>query len=560
MLLNLHIENIAIIEKIDIEFSGGFNVLTGQTGAGKSIIIDSISLLTGSKSSKDLIGPFGNTALVSAVFSHFTKQQLDSFSECGVFPDDDNNIVITRKITTDGRGIAKINGVNVPSSTLKSISRMLVNIHGQHDGSKILDPSSHIEYLDEFADSSFLLEKYRKEYETVKEIRKKLDKLFEIKNKKVDLEAALKFKIDELEKADIKPGEYAELKNARSTALNSAAISKCLYDCDQLLNSDDSCILDSMSEVIGQLASVKEFYDKVTDTLDKAETIKAELDEISAEIESLLSEHQDFGYTPEYIEDRMYTLERIIARYGSEENAAQSLDQLKAELSQLENNDAETEKTQQQYLSCLTVLETLAHELSQHRIKAAEKLSDTICRQLKELDMPQVKFKVSIKRNVNERGGNKYTANGYDSIEFLLSANEGMQLRPLYKIASGGELSRIMLCIKSTLNDEKSYSSAMIYDEIDTGVSGSTASKIGKKLKSFAENRQVFCITHLAQIAALADHHYKVEKITENSMTRSIVYELDQSQRREEIARIMGGVNITEQMLKSADELITGAE
>ncbi len=556
MLLNLHIENIAIIEKIDIDFSVGFNVLTGETGAGKSIIIDSIGLLTGAKSSKDLIGPFGDTAMVSAVFTRFTNQQLKAFSDQGVFPDDDNNIIVTRKIGTDGRGIAKINGVSVTSSTLKNISRLLVNIHGQHDGSKILDPSSHIEYLDEFANSRDLLEKYRDQYESVKKIRKKLDRLIEIKNKKEDLGAALNFKINELENANIKPGEYNTLKNARDAALNSAAISKCLYNCDRLLSGDEGCITDNIAAVVNELAGIKDVCAKISETLLKIENIKAELDDVCADVESLLSEQEQSGYTPEYIEDRMYTLERIISRYKSEENAVASLDKFKNELAELEYNDIEIEKTQQKYRSSLSVLELMAHDLSQHRLKAAEKLSSTICSQLRELDMPQVKFKVSITRNMNDRGGNKYTANGYDSVEFLLSANEGSQLKPLSKIASGGELSRIMLCIKSTLNDDKFDSSAVIYDEIDTGVSGSTAQKIGRKLKSFADNRQVFCITHLAQIAAMADHHYKVIKTTKNSLTRSSVYQLSDSQRREEIARIMGGVDITEQLLKTADELI----
>lgn len=560
MLLSLHIENIAIIEKSDIDFSDGFNVLTGETGAGKSIIIDSINLLMGSKSSKELIGPYNSYALVSAVFTEFTEKQAKMLEEIGIIPDDDGNIIISRKITGDGRNITKINGCGTTVSALKEAAALLVSIHGQHDGVRILDPDTHLEYLDEFCKIEPYISDYREKYESVKKIRKNLDKLNEIKNKKADIQSALMFKIDELERADLKPGEYEKLKNARVSAQNSALIANALYNSEELLSRNDDSILSMLGAVTQELGRITDVLPGADKPLRLLSGIKAELEEAAASVSELLSEHEESEYTPDYIESRLFSLESIIKKYSGEQNAIDALAQYKNELAALDDNDAELEQAAAEYKSSLKDLEALAHKLSEIRKTAAEKLANDICFQLRELDMPQVKFEVRVTRNTNSRGGYKYTANGYDCVEFLASANLGLEPKPISKIASGGELSRIMLCLKNTLNGSTSDCSSIIYDEIDTGVSGSTAQKIGRKLKSSAQNKQVFCVTHLAQIAAMADHHYKVEKVTDNSKTYSKIRLLTDDERKIEVARIMGGVEITDQLIKTADELINSVK
>ena len=560
MLLSLHIENIAIIDKSDIDFYNGFNVLTGETGAGKSIIIDSIALLTGVKSSKELIGPYGTAAVVSAVFTDFTDGQKEGLANLGITPDEDGNVIIFRRISGDGRNIAKINDAAVSVTALKEVALLLVSIHGQHDGSKILEPQSHIVYLDEYCGIEQQLENYRKKYESVKKLRNKLDSLTEIKNQKDELESALKFKIGELENANINIGEYEKLKSARTSAQNSAVISKARYLTDNVLAQDENCVLNGVSSAVAELEKILDICPSVSKSLDILKNVKAQIEEAAFAVGELVLDHEESEYSPEYIESRLYTIENIIRKYFSEENAAHMLKQYKAELDSLADNEFELERAASEYKKSLSELEECAQTLSQLRSSGANKLSENICAQLKELDMPNVKFEVSITRSKNMRGGNKYSVNGYDRVEFLISANTGLKPRPISKIASGGELSRIMLCLKSTLNNAKTDCSTVIYDEIDSGVSGSTAQKIGYKLKNFSKDKQVFCITHLAQIAAMADHHYRVQKKTEGLNTRSDIQLLSEDERRAEIARIMGGIDITDQLLKTADELIKSAK
>ncbi|MBP3481438.1 MAG: DNA repair protein RecN [Clostridia bacterium] len=556
MLLSLHIENIAIIDKSDIDFCDGFNVLTGETGAGKSIIIDSIALLTGVKSSKELIGSYGSAAIVSAVFTDLTDGQKEGLSQLGITPDDDGNVIIFRRIAGDGRNLTKINGTAVTVTALKEAAVLLVSIHGQHDGTKILEPQSHISYLDEYCGIEPQLEEYRSRYESVKKLRNRLDRLTEIKNQRDELEAALKFKIGELENANINVGEYEKLKSIRTSAQNSAVISKALYLTDSILTQDENCISDGVSSAVGELERIKDIFPSVSKPLEILKNVKAQIEDAALAVSELVLEHEESEYSPEYIENRLYTIENIMRKYSSEANAADMLKKYKAELDLLADNEFELEAAASEYKQSLSELEKYAQTLSRLRSDGAKKLSENICAQLKELDMPNVKFEVSITRNRNTRGGNKYTVNGYDSVEFLIAANIGLKPRPISKIASGGELSRIMLCLKSTLNSKKTDCSTVIYDEIDSGVSGSTAQKIGYKLKNFSKDKQVFCITHLAQIAAMADHHYKVWKRTEGSNTRSDIRLLSEQERRTEVARIMGGIDITDQLLKSADELI----
>lgn len=560
MLLNLHIENIAIISKSDIDFTCGFNVLTGETGAGKSIIIDSINLLLGNKSSREMISTGKDFAFVSAVFCDFNSTQKNLLSSYDITPDDDGNVIVSRKITKDGRSVSKINGQNVTVSVLKNISPVLVNIFGQHDGSKILDASTHIDYLDSYCKSDNLIEDYRIIYQQVKESRNKIQQLTDIKNSKEQLEQTLKFQINELESANLQVGEYDKLKLARASAQHSALISEALFNSQSILSNDNGGVLSDISNLTSELKKLDGILSGIEDTLKDLNSVEAVLQDVSSFVSDKVSDIDENTYSVEYIEERLYTIEKMLSRYGSEQNAIEKLAELKEQLDKINDNEAELSNAAEEYNAFLKKLNESAEKLSSLRKKGAAALSKEITSQLCELDMPSVKFCINVNKNTNSRGGTKYTSIGFDDVEFLVSANAGQDPKPIAKIASGGELSRIMLCIKSSLAANDFDCDTYIYDEVDSGVSGATAQKIGAKLKKSAKNKQVFCITHLAQIAAMADSHYKVEKVTQDGVTNSTVTLLGNRDRAKEIARIMGGVEITEQLYKSAQELIDNSK
>ncbi len=560
MLLSLHIENIAIIEKTDIDFSCGFNVLTGETGAGKSIIIDSINFLLGNKSAKNLIRSGQDYAFVSAVFTEFNDYQKNILKNNDIFPDDDGNIIISRKISADGRSYSKINGCAVSVANLKNISGVFINIHGQHDGSKILNSASHIDFLDEYCCDYKLIEEYRSQYEYVKNVRNHITKLSEIKDSKQQLEETLIYKINEIEQCNLKVGELEKLKSLSVVANNGAKILNSLQNCDNLLSNEERGVSDSVASLISEFEILGNFFDDSNALVEIIKNIKAELDDVSEYINKKLDEYEDFNLSPDFIEGRIYQIEKILSKYSDEQNALNKLKEYKEQLNKLEDNEYELEQAYAEYKTAILKLEQKATKLSEIRQKYAKKLSGEISVQLKELDMPNVKFSVDVSRNVNSRGGNKYTQIGFDCVEFLISPNAGQDLKPLSKIASGGELSRIMLCLKTVLSGDNEECNTIIFDEVDSGVSGSTAQKIGIKLKKAAKDKQVFSITHLAQIAALADYHYKVEKNTDSEVTTSKIKLLDENERVGEVARIMGGVEITPQIIESAKELINNSK
>jgi len=556
MLLNLHIENVAIISKSDIDFYSGFNVLTGETGAGKSIIIDSINLLLGNKGSRELISTGKDFAFVSATFFGFNSLQTELLKSFDVVPDEEGNIVVSRKITKDGRNISKINGQNVTVSVLKGISSVLVNIFGQHDGTKILDPSTHVEYLDSYCKNNELIDEYKAIYNKVKTARSKIQQLNEVKNSKEQLQQTLQFQISELETADIKPGEYEKLKLARASAQHSAVISEALYNSQELLSNDNGGLITDLSNLVAELKKLEGIVEGANDTLNELKSVEAVLQDVSYFVGDKISNMDENSYSLEYIEQRLYTIEKIISKYNSEQDALTKLEELKEQLDKINDNENELANAVDEYNELLKKLNSSAQKISVSRKNGAEKLCKEISEQLCELDMPNVVFCIDVNKNTNSRGGTKYTTIGFDTVEFLVSANAGQQPKPIAKIASGGELSRIMLCLKSSLAANDVDCDTYIYDEVDSGVSGATAQKIGLKLKKSAENKQVFCITHLAQIAALADNHYKVEKLIRDGVTNSDISLLDSENRATEIARIMGGVEITEQLYRSAKELI----
>ena len=549
MLKFLHIENIAVIEQTDIEFKSGFNVLTGETGAGKSILIDAINAVLGERTSKDLIRTGCDSALVSAVFGDLNHQTVNALNDNDITPDDDGNIVITRKLSLTGKGIIKINNIPVTATVLKEIAKNLINIHGQHDNQFLLDPNMHLSYIDAIAENSQLIDEYYAEFKELNKIRKELVALQmdeDEKARKLDL---LKYQISELEQAGIKVGEIADLKEKLAISQNIEKTINSLKGIDYLLSGTDDTD-GAVTQINNSLKLLKNIQGNNFDNsfLKLNEALTA-IEDARAEIDSFLSNTEYSDLDPDKISARLDLLSRLMVKYGnSEEKMLEYLDNANAELEKIafsENRISELAILLDQSKNRLV---EKGETLSQSRTAAALDFSNKVCGILEYLNMPNVKFSAAITQG-------KYTKNGCDSAEFLISANAGETLKPLHKIASGGELSRVMLSIKSVLLDKDNVGT-MIFDEIDTGISGITAGKVATQLKNVATKRQVICVTHLAQIAAVANEHLLIEKTVKENHTFTKVTALDYEQKIGEIARIMSGTNITENLYNSAKELL----
>ena len=544
MLKFLHIENIAVIEQSDIEFKNGFNVLTGETGAGKSIVIDAINAVLGERTSKDLIRNGCENAVVSAVFGELDDTVSEKLKEYGIIPDEDGNIIITRKLSLTGKGYIKINNIPFTAGVLKEIGKLLLNIHGQHDNQALLDPEKHLLFVDAVADNKVILEEYYKEFKNLNSIRKELQSL-EIdedqKQRKIDL---LKYQINEIESANITIGEYDELKKKLQIADNFEKTYKAYNNSDILLNGneDNDGAVTLIQNVIKLLNSVNANTDKLNEAL-------VILEDAKSEISHFLGNQEFLNVNPDEINQRLDLITRLMLKYGSgEEEILRFLENAQTELENISFSEKRiAELSEQLDLSTNRLIE-LAEKLTKSRKAAAEKFQKNVTDVLKYLNMPNVKFFVDFKKG-------RYTKIGCDVCEFMISANDGETPKPLHKIASGGELSRVMLSIKSVLLDKDTVGT-MIFDEIDTGISGFAAGKVGTQLKKVASSRQVICVTHLAQIAAMSDEHLLIEKSVRNGRTYTKVNSLDYQQRISEIARIMSGTELTENLYNSAKELI----
>ena len=544
MLKFLHIENIAVIEQSDIEFKNGFNVLTGETGAGKSIVIDAINAVLGERTSKDLIRNGCENAVVSAVFGELDDTVSEKLKEYGIIPDEDGNIIITRKLSLTGKGYIKINNIPFTAGVLKEIGKLLLNIHGQHDNQALLDPEKHLLFVDAVADNKVILEEYYKEFKNLNSIRKELQSL-EIdddqKQRKIDL---LKYQINEIESANITVGEYDELKKKLEIADSFEKTYKAYNNSDTLLNGneDNDGAVTLIQNVIKLLNSVNANTDKLNEAL-------VILEDAKSEISHFLGNQEFLNVNPDEINQRLDLITRLMLKYGSgEEEILQFSENAQTELENISFSEKRiAELSEQLDLSTNRLIE-LAEKLTASRKSSAEKFQKNVTDVLKYLNMPNVKFFVDFKKG-------RYTKIGCDVCEFMISANDGETPKPLHKIASGGELSRVMLSIKSVLLDKDTVGT-MIFDEIDTGISGFAAGKVGTQLKKVASSRQVICVTHLAQIAAMADEHLLIEKSVRNGRTYTKVNSLDYQQRISEIARIMSGTELTENLYNSAKELI----
>ena len=549
MLKFLHIENIAVIERSDIEFSAGFNVLTGETGAGKSIVIDAINAVLGERTSKELIRAGCDTAEVSAVFGELDNATAAALSDAGVTPDDDGNIVIRRRLSMAGKGLIKLNDRPVTATELKEIGKHLVNIHGQHDNQALLDPERHLDYIDAVADDDPIKGKYYAEFRELNRIRKELAATETDEDEKHRRVSILKYQINELESAGIKPGEYEKLQKKLAVARNYQKTAEALSRAYSALKGDDEFdgAVSLLTDAEKSLSSLhNDEWDKKSAALADA---AAAAEDVSAALYDFLENAELADIDPDEINARLETLDKLMAKYGnSEEEMLEFLEKARTELNDTEFSDKKAAELSALLDDATERLIALAEELTAARKKAAAEFEKQVCDILSYLNMPDVRFTVQLSKG-------RYTKRGCDTAEFMISANRGESVKPLCKIASGGELSRVMLAIKSVLLGRDPVGT-MIFDEIDTGISGYTAGKVGTQLKKVADNRQVICVTHLAQIAAMADTHLLIEKKAEKDRTFTSVSPLSYEQRINEIARIMSGTQMTENLYNSAKELL----
>ena len=549
MLKFLHIENIAVIERAGIEFSSGLNVLTGETGAGKSIIIDSLLAVLGHRTSKEIIRNGCDNAFVRAVFSLLPDEAVEIFSDAGITADCDGNYVIERKLSVNGAGYVKVNGVPVNATFLKEVSPLLVNIHGQHDNESLLNPDNHYIFVDKIAQNEELLLNYKEKFKEFNGIRKSLKSLEmneDEKLRKIDL---LNYQINELTSADLKEGEMEELKSRLSVAKSAEKRIKDLNNVKRFIcNSDDEGgALELLKNAVHSISvlgddTLNQEQEKLLDALEN-------LTYCSEAIEKRIEELSSDDYDVDKIGDRLSYLKTLSLKYGKDEKEMLSfLENATKELNAIMFNDEEIERLEEQLLLARDALVSSGEKLSKSREKAGKLFETQVKDILTKLSMPSALISV-------EQVQGKYGKNGCDVIQFLFSANKGESKKPLSKIASGGELSRIMLSIKSVLA-EKDEVDTLIFDEIDSGISGRTADMVANQLKKVSNNHQVICVTHLAQIAVAANHHLLITKDEKAGRTYTDVSLITGEQRVKEIARIMGGINVSETVLASAEELL----
>lgn len=549
MLKFLHIENIAVIEESDIEFERGLNVLTGETGAGKSIIIDSINAVLGERTSKDLIRSGCDEALVSALFGDFNPQTLKFLKENDIDADQDGNVLITRRLSLKGKGIIKINGKPFTASALKEISSSLINIHGQHDSQALLNPDRHCDFIDAVAQNDSLKSEYYTEFKDLNKIRKELNALVTDEDEKARKTDLLKYQINEIDSAGITVGEIQKLKARLKVAEEFEKNLKGFSAVGHLLsgNDDENGIITNL-KIASKLLSTLE-NDTAKDNFSKLNEIIAEAQGVLSAVNGFCDSLEGDGYNTDEINERLDFLYKLMVKYGnSEEEILEFSRKAKAELEAITFFDKRGEELENELAKAKERLINAGERLTNSRKAAAESFSRSVCEVLFYLNMPNVKF-------VTEIESGRYTSNGCDCVEFKISANQGEEIKPLHKIASGGELSRVMLAIKSVLSG-RDLVETMIFDEIDSGLSGFAADKVGVQLKKVSKEKQVICITHLAQIAALGDNHLLIEKAEQKGRTKTRVSSLNRENRIKEIARIMSGQEITENIYNSAKELL----
>lgn len=554
MLSNLYIENIAVIEKTSIDFKKGLNVMTGETGAGKSIVIDSINAVLGNRTSKELIRTGASSAFVSAEFTNLSEKAIAVIYEAG-FELEDGELLIQREISTTGKNKCRINGRPATVSTLKEIGVQLINIHGQHESYELMSPELHISYIDKLAGLESEIEAYQEVYKKYKKLSAELKKATvdeSERERKIDL---LKYQIDELEDADLRDGEYEELNEQKAVLQNSEKIIEAIMSSRALMNGDEesSGVLENLQEINSQLSDISEYMSEVEPINSRIESAIYELEDCLSELTGLTDLVDTDGGSLDSIEERLDLIYTLGKKYGSTiKEMLDFLDKAKKELNALVMYDENREALIKECDKAYKEAEKLAKALSEKRRATSLEFADKVCEEMAFLDMPNVKLVV-----VQEKC--ELNSLGCDNIEFLISTNPGEPPKPISKIASGGELSRMMLAVKNVLSDKDDIDT-LIFDEVDTGISGSAAQKVGLKLREVSKSRQVLCVTHLAQIAAMGNSHFKISKSVRDEKTFTKVEELDHEGRKQELARIIGGTEMTKASLDYAEEMLRAGE
>lgn len=550
MLASLHIENIAVVRRADIEFGGGLTVLTGETGAGKSVIIDSLRLILGGRAQREQIRRGAGSATVAGLFCDLPEQTEEALKELGIEPED-GEIYIQRTVGADGKGKILVCGRQIPLQLLREIGTVLIAVHGQHDNQKLMKQELHIKFLDGYAGNEELLGEYRKAYSALSSLRRELKALDRDESEKARLTEMLNYQIGDIDAAHLRPGEDEELERRRKKIRSLEKLSRHIRTVYADLCAGDRApsARDRISDAISSLEQLSDIVPDADRMLDRLKSCMIEVDDIGETVLSQLDDSEgDSTALLDKIESRLELISRLGRKYGAGvENILSFRDDAKRRLDEIENSDGRKAKLEKQIANAETNTLFLARQLSLARREAAERLSSAVTGELGFLEMNKARFGVEI--NETEPG-----ADGIDDVGFMIAANPGDPLMPLHKTASGGELSRIMLALKCALED-KEGTGTLIFDEVDTGVSGRTAQKIGIKLRQLSKDAQVLCITHAAQIAALSDHHFLVSKKENEGRAETSVAELDEDGRTHELARIMGGEQITEKLLATAREL-----
>ncbi len=550
MLVNLYIENIAVIEKSNINFKEGLNILTGETGAGKSIVIDAISAILGHRTSKEIIRTGCEKAFVSAEFENINAQTVRKLSELG-YDFKDDTLIISREINSNGKTTCRINSRPATVSVLKETGLNLINIHGQHESYELFSPETHIDYIDSTGSYAELKEIYKKEYRFLKKLEKQLDGLNIDETKRLQEIDLLSYQVNELEEANIEIGEEESLIEERMILQNSEKLTLNLQKA-LLYAEGDSEIEGAVSSVDNLCTAINKCADlnpNLKELSEKLNDVYYNLQDCVSEVSDALDDIDSDSYRLNDVEERLDLLYRLKRKYGSnEEEMLEFLKKAKQKLNELTELDINKENLEKEYNSQFSKTMRIAEELTENRKKAGKRFVANVQKQLKFLDMPNVSFTVSYEQT-------PLSLNGQDKMELLVSANLGEEPKPVAKIASGGELSRIMLAIKTVLA-ENDIIDTLIFDEIDAGISGSAAQKVGLKLKEVSLTRQVLCVTHQAQIAALANEHLFIKKETKDNKTYTNIEILDYEGRKHELARIIDGVNITDTALAHAEQLL----
>lgn len=550
MLLGLHVKNMALIEKADVEFDGGLNILTGETGAGKSIIIGSVGLALGAKASKDMIRQGEESAYIELVFSVGDEKKRQALADLGTAPDEDGLLIVTRRISQN-RSVSRINDETVTAARLRAVTGLLLDIHGQHEHQSLLHRQRHLEILDEYSRNeteekrAAVAESYRR----YRELRERLDGFSmdeEARRREADF---LRFEIEEIENARLTPGEETELAAKFRRFSHSQKIMESLSNAYRALDGD------AVSRALREIESVVSYDDGLRGIADSLADVEGIINDLNRSVSDYMNEMEFDGEEYRQTENRLDFIRGLMAKYGnSEEAVLRSLDEKRARLDELEHYEARAAAAEKECAAEKEKLEKACTELSEARARAAGVLEGRIREELLDLNFLHVDFRIGIRRL------DHFTENGFDEVEFLISTNPGsIPPRPLGEVASGGELSRIMLAIKTVLADTDDIPT-LIFDEIDSGISGRTAQKVSERLSYIARKHQVLCITHLPQIAAMADTHFEIKKDIINGRTATEIRRLDGREQVEELARLLGGAEITDTVRENAREMKRLAE